>query len=105
MLNANWKPQKACTLILRAYEARSKQCILLAGWDAGGTGHAVSAPSQKPAMQFSVAALLTGRPGGPVQAATPVGKGKGAFVMSAGPRKAPVKQPVAGFGIDSDEEE
>ena len=56
-------------------------------------------------MQFSVGALLSGRPGGPVQAATPVGRGKGAFVMSAGPRKAPVKQPVAGFGVESDEEE
>ena len=78
---------------------------MLAGWDAGGTGHAASAPSQKPAMQFSVGALLRGRPGGPVQAAAPAGRGRGAFVMSAGPRKGPVKQPVAGFSVDSDEEE
>ena len=56
-------------------------------------------------MQFSVGALSKGRPGGPIQAATPVGRGKGAFVISAGPRMAPVKQPVAGFGVDSDEED
>ena len=56
-------------------------------------------------MQFSMGALQRGRPGGPVQAAAPARRGRGAFVMSAGPRKGPVKQPVAGFGVDSDEEE
>lgn len=84
------------------------QCIYdsMAGWDAGGTGPASDAEANKPAMQFSMGfgdkPPAMSKP--PQAGAAPV-RGVGAFSMSAGPRKAPVKPVVAGFGVDSDEED
>ena len=60
--------------------------------------------AEKPAMAFSMGAASRGlaRPA-PAAAAAP--RAMGTFAMSKGLRKAPVKQLVAGFGVDSDEED
>jgi len=55
-------------------------------------------------MQFSMGAASKG-PARLAQAGVAAAKGIGAFSMSRGPRKAPVKQVVAAFGMDSDEDD
>ena len=55
----------------------------------GSKPPAMGKPSQAGASQAGAAAV----------------RGVGAFSMSAGPRKAPVKPVVVGFGVDSDEED
>ena len=74
----------------------------MAGWDTGG-GAPQLPDAGKPVMAFSMGVPRGGpaRPG-PQAGAAP--KSRGAFAMSTNLRKAPVKQPVAGFGVDSDED-
>lgn len=55
-------------------------------------------------MIFSTGSASRGGPVKPAQTGMAASRGIGAFSMSKGPRKAPVKQAVAGFGADSDEE-
>ena len=74
------------------------------GWDAGGAGPPLPDAKKPAAMAFSMGAASRGlaRPA-PQSVTAP--RAMGAFAMSTGLRKAPVKQPVAGFGVDSDDEE
>ncbi|CAL5228252.1 g11353 [Coccomyxa viridis] len=73
------------------------------GWDAGGAGPLLP-DAKKPAMAFSMGAPSKG-PARPAAQDVAAPRAMGAFAMSIGLRKAPVKKPVAGFGMDSDEEE
>lgn len=75
----------------------------MTGWDAGGAGPP-KPDIRKPSMQFSMGAASKG-PARLAQAGMAAAKGIGAFSMSGGPRKAPVKQVVAAFGMDSDEDD
>ncbi len=75
----------------------------LPGWDAGGAGPLLP-DAKKPAMAFSMGAPSKG-PARPAAQDVAAPRAMGAFAMSTGLRKAPVKKPVAGFGMDSDEEE
>lgn len=55
-------------------------------------------------MAFSMAAASRG-PARPAPQGVAAPRAMGTFAMSTGLRKAPVKQPVAGFGVESDEED
>ena len=55
-------------------------------------------------MAFSMGAASRG-PARPAPQGVAAPRVMGAFAMSTDLRKAPVKQPVAGFGVESDEDE
>ena len=75
----------------------------MTGWDAGGAGPPLP-DANKPVMAFSMGAASRG-PARPAPQVVAAPRAIGAFAMLTGSRKAPVKQPVAGFGVDSDEED
>ena len=81
-----------------------EQCWCLPGWDAGGAGPPLPDARKPAAMAFSMGAASRG-PAMPAPKGVAAPRAVGAFAMSTGLRKAPVKQPVAGFGVDSDDEE